>query len=211
MGQLFVEVENYPDLKASENFVHLQSSLNEIEEQISAARRAYNAVVTTFNNAAEMFPSNLVARFFVSIEKKCSKSPMSNGNRRTSKACSNHRLFGVYTRIPARRTGTKSTRLARENRHDTRSTVRGRNPKIRSGNPQTRAGKIREVPDPSGVFLRDHWPLDHSGGRRADLPVRRQVCMRDRMDFAFPPCLSGRDHGVHDSFYDFQPRLHPSL
>jgi LemA protein len=56
-----VAVENYPDLKASDNFLNLQASLNEVEEQISAARRAYNASVKDYNNALEMFPSNLVA------------------------------------------------------------------------------------------------------------------------------------------------------
>ena len=50
-----------PDLKASENFINLQASLNEVEEQISAARRAYNASVKDYNNALEMFPSNIVA------------------------------------------------------------------------------------------------------------------------------------------------------
>lgn len=58
---LMVQVENYPDLKASANFLHLQASLNEVEEQISASRRAYNASVTDFNNAIEMFPSSMVA------------------------------------------------------------------------------------------------------------------------------------------------------
>ena len=61
MGGIMVAVENYPDLKANENFLQLQRSLNEIEEQISAARRAFNASVTDYNNAIEMFPSNLVA------------------------------------------------------------------------------------------------------------------------------------------------------
>jgi len=61
LRSLMVSVENYPNLKANENFLHLQASLNEIEEQISAARRTYNASVTDFNNAIEMFPSNLVA------------------------------------------------------------------------------------------------------------------------------------------------------
>lgn len=64
VGQLYVAVENYPDLKANQNFIHLQSSMNEVEEQISAARRAYNAVVTAYNNAVEMFPSNIVAGIF---------------------------------------------------------------------------------------------------------------------------------------------------
>jgi len=41
--------------------MHLQASLNEIEEQIAAARRTYNAAVTDYNNAIEMFPTNLIA------------------------------------------------------------------------------------------------------------------------------------------------------
>jgi LemA protein len=56
-----VSVENYPDLKASQNFIDLQHSLNEVESQIAAARRAYNAAVTDYNNAIEMFPGNLMA------------------------------------------------------------------------------------------------------------------------------------------------------
>lgn len=58
---LMVQLEAYPDLKASENFTFLQRSLNEIEEQISASRRAYNAAVTAYNNSVEMFPTNMVA------------------------------------------------------------------------------------------------------------------------------------------------------
>ncbi|MFN7016833.1 MAG: LemA family protein [Fimbriimonadales bacterium] len=61
LRSLMVAVENYPQLRANENFMHLQASLNEIEEQIAAARRAYNAAVTDYNNAIEMFPTNLVA------------------------------------------------------------------------------------------------------------------------------------------------------
>lgn len=61
MGGIMVAVENYPDLKANQNFLQLQGSMNEIEEQISAARRAYNAAVTDFNNAVEMFPSSMIA------------------------------------------------------------------------------------------------------------------------------------------------------
>ncbi len=58
---LMIQVEDYPELKASENFVQLQRSLNEVEAQLAAARRTYNAAVTDFNNAVEMFPTNLVA------------------------------------------------------------------------------------------------------------------------------------------------------
>ena len=61
MGGIMVAVESYPDLKASENFKDLQRSLNEVEEQLSAARRAFNAAVTDFNNAVEMFPTNIMA------------------------------------------------------------------------------------------------------------------------------------------------------
>ncbi len=59
--RLFVNFENYPDLKANNSILQLQLELSEIEEQISAARRAYNQVVTDFNNALEMFPSNIIA------------------------------------------------------------------------------------------------------------------------------------------------------
>ena len=61
LGGIMVAVENYPDLKASQNFIQLQASLNEVEEQISAARRAYNASVTDYNNAVEMFPTTIFA------------------------------------------------------------------------------------------------------------------------------------------------------
>ena len=61
LGAINIAMEAYPDLKANENVMHLQRSLNEIEEQISAARRAYNQAVTDLNNAIEMFPTNLIA------------------------------------------------------------------------------------------------------------------------------------------------------
>ncbi len=61
LGSLMIAVENYPELQANENVMHLQHSLNEIEEQISAARRAYNQAVTDYNNAIEMIPTNFMA------------------------------------------------------------------------------------------------------------------------------------------------------
>ncbi len=61
LGSLMIAVENYPELKANENVMHLQHSLSEIEEQIAAARRAYNQAVTDYNNAIEMIPTNLMA------------------------------------------------------------------------------------------------------------------------------------------------------
>ena len=58
---VMVNVENYPDLKANTNFLNLQSTWTESEEQIAAARRTYNSAVTTYNNAVMMFPSSIFA------------------------------------------------------------------------------------------------------------------------------------------------------
>jgi LemA protein len=61
VGNILALIENYPELKANEQVIYLLESLNEIEEQISAARRFYNSAVTDYNNAIEIFPNNLVA------------------------------------------------------------------------------------------------------------------------------------------------------
>lgn len=58
MGDILALVENYPQLKGDHHFSQLLD-LNEIEEQISAARRFYNTAVTEYNNAVEVFPNNL--------------------------------------------------------------------------------------------------------------------------------------------------------
>jgi len=63
LGSIMVAVEDYPELKANENTLSLQHSLNEIEEQLSASRRAYNQSVTDYNNAIEMFPTNILANY----------------------------------------------------------------------------------------------------------------------------------------------------
>jgi LemA protein len=75
LGGIMVAVENYPQLKASENFMHLQRTMNEVEEQISAARRAYNAAVTDYNNAVEMFPTNIMAGMMSYRTKKVFEIP----------------------------------------------------------------------------------------------------------------------------------------
>lgn len=62
LRSVFAMAENYPQLQASGNFIQLQGALNETEEQIAAARRAYNAAVTDYNNGCEMLPLSLVAR-----------------------------------------------------------------------------------------------------------------------------------------------------
>lgn len=69
LGSITVAMEAYPDLKANENVMHLQRSLSEVEEQISAARRAYNQSVTDYNNAIEMFPTNLMAGWMGLVRK----------------------------------------------------------------------------------------------------------------------------------------------
>jgi LemA protein len=64
LGRLRGLIENYPDLKASDNMLHLQKALTECEEQISAARRTFNAAILQYNNRVEVFPHLLVARLF---------------------------------------------------------------------------------------------------------------------------------------------------
>lgn len=61
LKSIFAVAENYPDLKASANFLELQTSWSEIEDRLQWARRAYNASIKELNNKKEMFPSNIVA------------------------------------------------------------------------------------------------------------------------------------------------------
>lgn len=64
LASINVVAEQYPDLKANENFLNLQNQLNRTEEDIANARKFYNAVVKSYNNTIEMFPSNIVAGMF---------------------------------------------------------------------------------------------------------------------------------------------------
>ncbi len=64
VGNLLLMAENYPELKSSNNFIQLQAAWNETEDQIAASRRFYNSAVTEYNNAMQMFPSNIVAGIF---------------------------------------------------------------------------------------------------------------------------------------------------
>lgn len=59
---LRVAVEAYPNLKANENFMSLQEKLSEIENNLAASRRGFNAVTTDYNTAVQTFPGNMVAR-----------------------------------------------------------------------------------------------------------------------------------------------------
>lgn len=62
LARLNVSVEDYPELKADGQFHRLQANIEEMELQLQAVRRTYNAAVTDYNNAIEMFPSSVVAR-----------------------------------------------------------------------------------------------------------------------------------------------------
>ena len=64
LKSLFAVSENYPELKANENFLKLQFELTDTEDKIKAARRFYNTNVLALNNKIEMFPSNIVAQMF---------------------------------------------------------------------------------------------------------------------------------------------------
>ena len=61
LKSLFAVTENYPDLKANENFLKLQEDLTETEDQIAASRRIYNSNVTSYNIKVESFPLNIIA------------------------------------------------------------------------------------------------------------------------------------------------------
>ena len=64
LKSLFAVAENYPDLKASENFQELQRELSDTENKIQAARRFYNTNVQKLNTAVESFPANIIAGLF---------------------------------------------------------------------------------------------------------------------------------------------------
>ena len=64
IGRLMVVVENYPDLKASENFLSLQDELAGTENRVAVARQDYNAAVKKYNDAVRKVPTNIIASIF---------------------------------------------------------------------------------------------------------------------------------------------------
>lgn len=64
LGKLLAVAENYPDLKANQNFVELQRELTDTENKIQAARRFYNSNVRDLAIALESFPSNIIGKMF---------------------------------------------------------------------------------------------------------------------------------------------------
>ncbi len=68
LRSLFVSIEDYPELKADENFRQLQSELVAVEDVIQRARRYYNGCVRQFNTAIQQFPANLLAKWLGFVE-----------------------------------------------------------------------------------------------------------------------------------------------
>ena len=61
LADVKVAVEKYPELKADKQFIRLEESIEEMEYQLQAARRTFNAAAVDFNNYVQMFPSNIIA------------------------------------------------------------------------------------------------------------------------------------------------------
>ena len=70
ISKLMAFAENYPDLKANENFKELSEQLEKVEEDIANSRKYYNGSVKAFNNLVQMFPSNIIASMFGYTEQK---------------------------------------------------------------------------------------------------------------------------------------------
>jgi LemA protein len=64
LSGLKVTLENYPELKANQNFLQLQGEISDIENKLAATRRFFNSATKEFNNAVETFPANIVAGMF---------------------------------------------------------------------------------------------------------------------------------------------------
>lgn len=70
LARLMVVVEQYPDLKANQNFLDLQSQLEGTENRINVARQRYNQAVEAFNAAIRKFPENLTNKFLLHLDRK---------------------------------------------------------------------------------------------------------------------------------------------
>lgn len=64
LSKIMAISENYPDLKASQNFMELSHELTQVEDEIANSRKYYNGTVRIFNNKIQMFPSNIIAGIF---------------------------------------------------------------------------------------------------------------------------------------------------
>lgn len=73
IDKIFALAENYPDLKANEQFLNLQKNLTKMESQLQAARRIYNNEVTKYNTKIQVVPLNIIAKLFGFKEKELFK------------------------------------------------------------------------------------------------------------------------------------------
>jgi LemA protein len=64
MAEIFISVENYPELKADKVFLNLMEQLRDVENKIAASRRFYNTSVRGYNNSVQSFPSNVIAKSY---------------------------------------------------------------------------------------------------------------------------------------------------
>ena len=69
LGRLLALAENYPDLKANQNFIELQKAMGTIEDDLQNSRRYYNATVRDYNTQCDTFPSVLIANMFQFVKK----------------------------------------------------------------------------------------------------------------------------------------------
>jgi LemA protein len=75
LRSIFAIAENYPQLRANENFLHLQQELSAIEDKIAYSRQYYNDSVLSFNNAVEVFPAMMFARIYGKTKKEFLQIP----------------------------------------------------------------------------------------------------------------------------------------
>src|SRR3989344_922991 len=75
LKSLFAIAENYPQLKANENFLHLQQELSAIEDKVAYSRQYYNDSIFSFNNSVETFPGSFFAGLFIKKEREFLKIP----------------------------------------------------------------------------------------------------------------------------------------
>ena len=70
LKSLFIVAEQYPNLKTNQSFVELQKKLTDLEDELAAARRAYNSAVTEYNTTLESFPTNLMGKLMKKKQKE---------------------------------------------------------------------------------------------------------------------------------------------
>lgn len=75
LGSIFAIAENYPQLKANENFLHLQQELSAIEDKVAYSRQYYNDSILSYNNSVEKFPGVLFSKIYGKVERQMLEIP----------------------------------------------------------------------------------------------------------------------------------------